>query len=171
MLVAGTETSISGISNIMHCALRWLAVAADSPVSALVKESLRWEPPLHSVIRFAMNDVVIEGARIARRRPVLLVIASANRDESVFADAERFDPVRDGRQAIPFGVGQHACPGSFLAEREFNALFSALTAAFQITVASDQFTEIHGHVFRRPRTLPVRASQAVSPNPREVVKS
>ncbi|MGH3828591.1 MAG: cytochrome P450 [Pseudonocardiaceae bacterium] len=170
MLVAGTETSISAISNIMHCMLRWPATT-NFPVQSIVRESLRWEPPLHSVIRFAAKELTIEGVRIQRKRPVLLVIASANRDESAFPEPDRFDPGQSSRKAMSFGAGSHGCPGSFLAEREFNTLFSALRRAFLIEATSDRFPDIVGHVFRRPPTLPIRVKKATQLNPRELAKS
>lgn len=158
MLVAGTETSISGISNIMHCILRW-PEASEFPVASVVKECLRLEPPLHSVLRFAAKELEIDGHTIARKRPVLLVIASANRDETLFPEPDRFDPERSFRQTMQFGVGSHACPGSYLAEREFTLLFTALRERFEITAADPRPPDIAGHVFRRAPSLPVTVTK------------
>lgn len=163
MLVAGTETSISAISNIMLCMLRW-PEASRYPVESVVRESLRLEPPLHSVLRFAAKKLEIDGRTIARKRPVLLVLASANRDEAVFPDPDRFDPGRSFRQTMQFGVGSHACPGSYLAEREFTLLFTALRQRFTIAAADPDAPDTVGHVFRRPPSLPVTAREIDQPS-------
>ena len=170
MLVAGTETSISAISNIMHCMLQWPATM-EFPIETIVRESLRWEPPLHSVLRFAAKELVIEGVTIPRKRPVLLVLASGNRDETVFPEPARFDPGRNLRQTLQFGAGTHACPGSYLAEREFTILFRALRESFLIETAGDRAPDIIGHVFRRPPTLPVRVKKTIKFDSRELATS
>ncbi|MBB5953673.1 cytochrome P450 [Saccharothrix tamanrassetensis] len=161
MLVAGTETSVSAISNIVHCLLGspdvlarvWRDPDATTPA---IQESLRWEPPLHSVLRFAATDLVVAGTSIGRRSPVLLSIASANRDERVFTAPERFRLGRGERGALTFGVGQHACPGMFLAEREFQTLLGALRERFAEPEVVGPLPRISGHIFRRAPRLPVR---------------
>jgi cytochrome P450 len=150
--------------------LRWPA-ATSFPVESIVREGLRWDPPLHSVLRFAAKDLTIEGMSIPRRRPVLLVLASANRDEAVFPDPDRFDPGRTGRHALHFGAGSHACPGSYLAEREFTILFTALRETFLIEAASDSVPAVVGHVFRRPPSLPVRVKKTTQLDTRELAKN
>jgi cytochrome P450 len=154
----------------MHCMLRWPA-ATDFPIQSIVRESLRWEPPLHSVLRFAAKELIIEGVCIPRKWPVRLVLASANRDELVFPEPDRFDPGRSARQALHFGAGSHACPGSYLAEREFNILFDALRDAFLIEAASSRNPDVVGHVFRRPSSLPVRVKKTTQLDSRELAKS
>jgi cytochrome P450 len=162
MLVAGTETSVSAISNIMHCLLSFPDVLAEvwrdqDAIAPAVQESLRWEPPLHSVLRFAAKDLEIGGTPIGRRSAVLLSIASANRDERVFTEPERFRLGRAERGALTFGVGQHACPGMFLAEREFHTLLGVLRERFvEPEAVGGSPPGITGHIFRRAGHIPVR---------------
>jgi cytochrome P450 len=159
ILLAGTETSISGISNIMY------ALAAHDPrmdsvrrgeeaAGRVVRESLRWEPPLHSVLRFADDDVELGGLRLGRHQPVLFSLGSANRDESVFPDPDTWDPGRDTRAMLmTFGSGPHACPGMGLAEEEFRFIVQQLSRSFGTIEFAGSPPGMESHSFRRPGRL------------------
>jgi cytochrome P450 len=162
LLLAATETSISAIANVMACLLRHpgaLAGVAARPgsIPAVVAESLRWEPPLHSVLRFAAEDINIDGVLIPRRAAVQLSLASANRDAAAFGDPDRWDPGRAERAHLTFGGGRHGCPGFQLASRELHLIYQLLIERFAtIESDGDDIPLIRGHVFRRPTSLPVR---------------
>jgi cytochrome P450 len=158
MFIATTETSIAAITNIMYCYRRWPDMFTEDQIASCVRESLRLYSPLQSVSRFAKHHTVIGDVTIERHRPVMLVLAAANRDERVFQEPTAFIPQRDLRQAISFGSGAHTCPGMFLAETEFRALFTALLDKFMFVEAETEADEsFAGHVFCRPRSLWLRA--------------
>lgn len=93
---------------------RLRANPADIP--AAVEEFLRLYSPYRGMARTAREDVVLEGQLIQKDDPVALVYTSANRDESVFADGERFVLHRANiGKHISFGRGTHSCPGAPLA--------------------------------------------------------
>ncbi|HLU54487.1 MAG TPA: cytochrome P450 [Pseudonocardia sp.] len=85
-------------------------------IPAAVEEYLRLFTPYRGMCRTARRDVVIGDRLIRADEPIALVYTSANRDEAVFEDGERFVLDRPNlRAAIPFGAGVHACPGAPLA--------------------------------------------------------
>ena len=160
LLLAGTETSLCAIINTMVSLLRHpnaFRAMKDCPamIANVVAESLRWEPPLHSVLRFATSDVEIGGVAIPRRSPVYLCLASANRDQEHFRSPEAWHPDRAEQGYLTFGTGKHGCPGAMLAEREFCTIFRQLAEQFEEIVPRGEIPPIVGHAFRRPECLPV----------------
>lgn len=160
LLAAGTETSIAAIMNIMLALLE-----ADSTISTLrehpdwigdaIRESLRFEPPVHSILRFVAADVVMGGVEIPRHSPVLFGLASANRDHERFDHAHEWDPHRATQaSSLTFGAGSHGCLGANLAVREFEILFSRLLERFRVIRLASR-DDMRGHAFRRPRSLHV----------------
>jgi cytochrome P450 len=82
---------------------RWL-------VGAAVNEALRWTPPLGDVTRRTTRAVALGGADVPAGATLSVSVASANRDERVFDDPDRFDVHRDVRTNLGFGAGPHGCP-------------------------------------------------------------
>ena len=87
----------------------------------IVHELLRWEPPVALLPRVAPRGGEIAGVPIPEGGILLAAIASANRDETVFDDPDRFDPDRDEGEVLTFGFGNKFCPGSHLARRQLLA--------------------------------------------------
>ena len=84
-----------------------------------VEESLRLAPPVLYVIRTCTRDVELGGVSLTSGQRVVVGIASANRDERVYPDAERFLLERsDSAPHLSFGLGQHFCVGAPLARLE-----------------------------------------------------
>jgi cytochrome P450 len=84
-------------------------------LGAVVREVVRYDPPVQNTRRFLAGTGVVAGQTMAEGDTVLVVLAAANRDPTVNAHPERFDPLRRERQAFTFGLGAHACPGEALA--------------------------------------------------------
>ncbi|MBZ4019505.1 cytochrome P450 [Streptomyces purpurogeneiscleroticus] len=159
VLLAGTETSIAAITNIVHGlaaqpgALEQCRTKDDAV--RVIREILRLRPPVHSVLRFAQRDFSLAGTDIQRRYPILFSLASANRDAAVFRRPDTFDPDRGERGALSFATGPHACPGTNLAEAEFAETCVRLAERFSaLTVVPGSDTE-HGHSFRHAPDLSV----------------
>ena len=83
-----------------------------------IEELLRYEPPGPHVARYVAEDVEYHGQRVPAGSALLLMLASANRDERRFEDADRFDIHRDFGQHVTFGYGVHFCLGAALARLE-----------------------------------------------------
>ncbi|MDP3675344.1 MAG: cytochrome P450 [Novosphingobium sp.] len=92
-----------------------------------VSELIRWQTPLAHMRRNAIRDVEFEGQHIAAGDKVVLWYISANRDESVFPAADRFDIRRENaRRHLSFGYGVHRCVGARLAELQVRILIEEM---------------------------------------------
>lgn len=90
-------------------------------IPAAVEEFLRLYSPYRGMARTAREDIVLGGQLIRKDDPLALVYTSANRDERVFPDGERFVLGRPNiTQHISFGRGTHSCPGAPLARMMMN---------------------------------------------------
>ena len=87
---------------------------------------LRWVSPVMAFRRTATRDTEIHGQKIREGDKVLLFYPSANRDEEVFPEADRFDVGRTPNDHLAFGIGEHFCLGSNLARLEIRVMFEEL---------------------------------------------
>lgn len=135
------------------------AVVADpSLVPAAVEEGTRWVTPIGTQFRTAARDVELGGATIPAGAGVSAVLASANRDATVFADPDRFDLYRQiapGDQAA-YGYGKHFCSGHAFARHQMRIALEELLLAWPtLRAASDEPVAFSGWEFRAPVALPV----------------
>jgi cytochrome P450 len=157
--VAGATTTTYLLANAMHALVRHpdpcAAVAArPETVPALVEEALRWDGPVQMLLRTATRDVDVAGVRIPQGATVVPVFASANRDERVFPDPDRFDPTRHPREHLAFGHGVHFCLGAALARLEARSAFEWLLPRMRKPVlAEDAVPWLASLVFRGPTRL------------------
>jgi cytochrome P450 len=127
---AGIETTRTAFSGGMLTFIehpdQWKRLRADrSLVPTAIREVLRYVTPVTSFRRTATRDTELRGRRISEGQKVVVWYASANRDEEVFADPDRFDVERDPNEHLAFGFGTHFCLGSSLARRELRAMLEA----------------------------------------------
>jgi cytochrome P450 len=102
-----------------------------SLVPAAIEETLRYVTPVRAFLRTALHDTEIRGQSIAKGQHVYLMYMSANRDEAVFTDAERFDICREtNSHQVAFGFGHHFCPGAGMARLEARVLLNAVLDRF-----------------------------------------
>jgi cytochrome P450 len=107
---------------------RYRAVRADRGlVPIAIDESLRHDPPAHTVLRTCTQDTELAGVRIARGEHVVVSLVSANRDENLYDNPEEFDLAR-GRVVdhLSFGRGRHRCVGAPLTRLVAAAALGAL---------------------------------------------
>ncbi len=125
-----TRTVIArGLATLADHPEQWEAMAADPTlVPAAVEELIRWVTPLNNFFRVASRPTELGGASIAEGDRLLLAYPSANRDERVFAEPDRFDIRRHPNPHVAFGFGTHFCLGASLARYELGLLFTRLTA-------------------------------------------
>jgi cytochrome P450 len=96
-------------------------------VPAAAEEALRLtQPPWDLPLRYAKTDLDHRGVRIRAGELVLLALASANRDPSVFPDPHRFDLTRSPNPHLAFGHGPASCVGAALARIEMQAAIQTL---------------------------------------------
>jgi cytochrome P450 len=95
-----------------------------------IEEMVRWTSPSPSKRRTATRDVTVGGASISAGQKVQIWEGSANRDASVFDDADEFDIARKPNPHLGFGQGVHYCLGANLARLELRVLFEELLSRF-----------------------------------------
>ena len=95
-----------------------------------IEELLRYEPPGPSVARYVLKDIALHGQTVPAGSAMLLLVASANRDERRYPDGDRFDVQRQGPPHITFGRGIHACLGAALARVEGRVALQELLKRF-----------------------------------------
>ena len=91
-----------------------------------VREIVRYASPVFHMRRTATRDTVVNGQAIRRGDKLVMWYVSGNRDESVFADPDRFDIERPGPLHVDFGAGEHTCVGNRLAEVQISMMSDAL---------------------------------------------
>jgi cytochrome P450 len=95
-------------------------------IDTAIEEMLRWTTPGRHIVRTATQDVELGGEIIRQCEAVALFFNSANRDETVFADADQFRIDRRPNPHLAFGLGRHHCIGAHMARLEMRALLKAL---------------------------------------------
>jgi pentalenolactone synthase len=137
LLFAGHETTSTRIAMgtlfLLSDTSRRDRFAADpeSEVNQTIEEILRLTATSGTgLLRYAHEDVEIGGITIGRGDAVLISSDAANRDESVFADPDEFDPGRTPNVHLAFGTGAHVCIGANLARTELRTVFPKLFRRF-----------------------------------------
>jgi cytochrome P450 len=163
LLIAGIDTTWSSIGSAMwHLAThpddRRRLVAEPELMPTAVEEFLRAYSPV-TMARRLSHDVEFQGCPMKAGDRILMNFPAANRDPSVFPDADRVVLDRAENRHVAFGAGIHRCAGSNLARMELRVAieeFLARIPEFEVT-DHDQVTWAGGQV-RGPRTVPVRVS-------------
>jgi cytochrome P450 len=160
LLIAGMETTVHLLNHSVRLLMEHPEVlkrvrADRSLVPRLVDEALRYEPPVHGILRVTTAETELGGVRLPVGAWVLALLGSANRDESRFPSADRFDIDRPGPQNLPFGYGIHFCLGAPLARLEARLGLEALLSRFSAIVPRGPVTWNHSLSVRGPRVLPV----------------
>jgi cytochrome P450 len=125
------------------------------------QEIIRWQSPVTHMRRTCTRDVELGGQMLRAGEKVVLWYISANRDEQVFADPDRFDAGRDNaRRHLGFGHGIHRCVGARLAEIQLGTVLEEL-ADRNLTVTPLRAPSRLGSPFLHGFTaMPVRVEQA-----------
>jgi cytochrome P450 len=137
LLVAGNETTrhlVSGSAYALaeHPDQRGLLVRNPARIANAVEECLRWVTPIQTFGRTATRATELRGRAIAEGDFVVMLYASANRDEEAFGPtAGEFDATRPlDAQHLAFGFGEHLCLGAALARLEGRVFLEELLARF-----------------------------------------
>ncbi|AJP70623.1 cytochrome P450 [Sphingomonas hengshuiensis] len=125
-----------------------------------VQEIIRWQTPLSHMRRTATADTELEGQTIRAGDKLALWYVSANRDESVFADADRIRLDRENaRRHLAFGHGIHRCVGARLAELQIGILLEEMARRrlrVNVVGAPERVAACFVHGYRK---LPVELSR------------
>lgn len=115
---SGTTPNVcaSAVVNLAHHPTQKAAVRADlTLVPKVFFEAARYDQPTNILCRRAVNDFKIRGRQVKAGQNLLMVYASANRDEAEFERADEFDIFRSYPRHLTYGVGGHMCLGMHLA--------------------------------------------------------
>lgn len=123
LLVAGHETTVGLISNLMLALLRhrdqFAAVVADPALAArAVEETLRYDAPVQLTGRIAKSEMTFGDVTVPESAITLILLAATGRDPAVFTDPDSFDIMRDAKEHLAFAAGPHFCLGAPLARLE-----------------------------------------------------
>jgi cytochrome P450 len=130
--------------------------ADESLVPGAVEEMLRVESPLHYFRRTATRDTTLRDQAIRAGDRVVLYYGSANRDEEVFREPERFDVRRSPNPHLSFGFGEHFCLGAALARLEARVFFEELLRAFRCIELAGEPRHQRSNLNNALKSLPVR---------------
>lgn len=165
----GHALAAAQIANAVLCLVSrpgLLAALDTNPalVDAAVEEALRYSPSVNfSMTRVALEEVSLAGIRIEPGDLVTALLPIVNRDESVFADPDRFVADRPGRH-LSFGHGTHHCIGAHLARVEIQSALRALSRlapALSLAVPESSLSWTVSPTMRALSALPVRWNSSV----------
>jgi cytochrome P450 len=161
LIVGGNDTTrntMSGSAMVQQLfPAEWARVMADPGLTAnAASELIRWQTPLAHMRRTATRDQAVAGETIRAGEKVVLWYLSANRDERVFADADRFDPTRENaRRHLSFGFGIHRCVGARLAELQISILIDEMRARRMAVEVVGKPVRVYSSFVHGYRELPV----------------
>lgn len=136
LLVAGNETTRNLIGNMLNVLADrpdlWESLRTDrSLVEAAVDETLRYDTPVHVLVRYPVRDVDVAGVTIAQGTRIGVLFGSANRDSEAFTNPDEFRLDRELHRHTSFGVGIHYCLGAPLARTEAMHTLDALLDRYE----------------------------------------
>jgi cytochrome P450 len=158
--VAGNETLRNGlpgacIALLEHPDAQQELRADPVLMPGAVNEMLRWWTPVMTFRRTATDDCDLGGQRIRAGDKVVVSFASANRDEAVFTDANRFDIRRHPNPHLVFGHGPHFCLGAHLARTQMGALLREVLARTSVLSYAGQPSYLRSNFQRGVKQLPI----------------
>ncbi|GEP40300.1 cytochrome P450 [Nocardioides psychrotolerans] len=172
MVVAGNETTTKLLGNALFHLTRHPdqlakvfddAEQAADPVVPWIEETLRFDPSTQVLARHLLADVELHGKVAPAGSKLLLVIGSANRDETVFSRPDDYDIRRDKAevaQLLSFGGGRHFCLGANLARLEAQVALRELVRRVRtVEVDHQAAVRVHSTSVRGFSAMPVRVEK------------
>jgi cytochrome P450 len=162
LLVAGNETTRNSISGALVALAehpdQLERLAADpSLLPTAVEEVLRWTTPVTSFLRTAVADTTLAGTAIAAGDPLLLLYASANRDEAEYGPtADTFDVGRTPNHHVALGHGPHFCLGAALARLELTVVLEGVVARWRRLEVAGPIVRSGSSIIAGIRAAPLR---------------
>lgn len=133
--------------------------AAPDLVPSVVNEAVRLASPIRGFTRAALSDYAVGDATIPAGARVLVLYASANRDERHYAEPDRFDIARNPRDHVGWGHGAHSCVGMHLARLEMELVLASLVEQVS-RLEADRPVFAYNNVLQGFKKLPMRFHSA-----------
>jgi cytochrome P450 len=161
LLVGGTENTRIAASGGMLAFIQhpgqWQSLSAEPALlHSAVEEVLRWTSTATHIMRTTTRPVAIRGRQIEAGERVTLWNPSANRDESVFDDPDRFNVSRKPNRHLALGTGEHFCLGGTLGRAELRLLYEELLRSTERIELDGTPVMLSSIVVNGPERLPVR---------------
>lgn len=173
LLGACHATIIGGFETTMHMLTLGLIEFAGKPellphllggtdaCQQTIDELMRHVGMVKGMLRIAREDFEWHGKQIRRGDLVFGMNMSGSRDEAVWKDADRMDPLRNNRMSMAFGAGPHHCLGHLLAKMELGEFFTETFAHYDVQIRETRHQHINSFAFRGLERLPVRITRRV----------
>lgn len=163
LMNAGGDTSYHGFSSVLTALLthpdQLDAVRRDRGlIPQTLDEGLRWECPVMSIYRTPAETVTLAGVTMEPGDELIVMLTSANRDETQYPDPDKFDIFRETKPSLAFGFGPHICVGRHLARSEMTIALNALLDRLpNLRLDPDNpAPQLHGIGLRGPDAVHVR---------------
>ena len=162
MIVGGFQEPAHGAANSLHGLFTRPDQAArlraepSAWSAAAVEEGLRWLAPFGMTEKLTTADVTLGDVRFSAGTEVAMVLGSANRDETRYADPDVFDLDRPRQSHASFGYGLHFCLGHFAARQLERVMLEEMFARLpNLRPDPGHEATVHGWAVRAAKRLPV----------------
>jgi cytochrome P450 len=168
LTAGGLETTINASGSGLYALLNnreQLDSLRHNPalVPSAVEEILRYVTPVSHFLRTVTRDAELGGQPIKKGEVVALFLNSANRDEAVFADPDKFDVGRNPNDHVSFGYGEHFCLGANLARLEMRTLFRELVPHLGSIAVAGPVSRTRSVAVPGIKHLPIRFNSPAGP--------
>jgi cytochrome P450 len=159
---AGHDTTSSAVAAGLLALVAFpdqLALLQERPelIDPMADEIIRYVSPVKHFCRNAQDTFTLRDTTFEPGDLLYLSYASANRDEEVFPDPDRFDVTRENAAGhVAFGFGRHFCLGSHLARMEIRAIFRELLGRLDHVELAGEPTWTHAYFVEGPKSIPIR---------------
>jgi cytochrome P450 len=165
MIVAGNDTTRNSMSSVIAAFNQfpeeWDKLLQDEVlIGNAATEVIRWQTPVAHMRRTVMEDTEFRGHQFKKGDKIVMWYISANRDETVFDQGDRFDISRDNaRKHIAFGYGIHRCLGARLADLQIQVLLSEMRTRNLMPKLVGEIERTNSPFINGITNLPVRIEQ------------
>lgn len=150
-----------GVLTLLDHPDQWRRLRQDRAlVPSAMEELLRWTSSATHSMRTATRTVMVRGRRIEAGDRVVVWLPSANRDERIFADPDRFDVGRAPNRHLALGFGEHVCIGGTVARTQLRTLLTHLLDLDARIEHAGPVVRLRSVAVSGPEHLPVRITAA-----------
>ncbi|HXC51884.1 MAG TPA: cytochrome P450 [Candidatus Limnocylindrales bacterium] len=165
LMVAGNETTRTmtahGMRLLMeHPDQRRKLIEDPSLIPNAVEEFLRYNPPVMYFRRTLTDDFQLRGKLLRKGDKVVMWYPSANRDEDIYADPDRFDVTRNIPEHLGLGIGEHYCLGASFARAQLRSIFTEILTRLPDMQPAGPMRFLRSNFVQGIKEMPVRYTPA-----------